>query len=135
MSSSNHEMKQSVKGILLVTVVQLGMLVILCALAAALIINKIVPYEASTTTGMICSAAAVFTGALLITRKANNAKLVRALLGTAGYLLVLLLANLLFCPGVPAGFLRIGAPAIVMSVAASALASRKPKKRTVRRKR
>ena len=46
-----------------------------------------------------------------------------------GYLALLLLSNLLFLPGMPAGMIGVVCPAAAAALLAAALAGRKPKRR------
>ena len=101
----------------------------LSAISAALVKAGILAQSSIGTAGLGANALAVFLGSLLAARKFSQKKLPLTMAACGGYLALLLLANLLFLPGMPAGALGVICPAAAAALLAAVLAGRKPKRR------
>ena len=105
-------------------------LLALVALGAALVRGGVVGQGSIGTLALVCSAAAVFLGSLIIAARSRQKCLPAAMAACAGYLLVLLLmGNLLFVRATPGGFALVVVPAVLMAGLAAIVASRPRKKR------
>ena len=111
-----------------------GLTLALCALCAMLIVNGVLPQGLNKTAGSIAATIAAFGGAMLTTRQAKQQKLLCALGMSMAYALVLLLGNLLFIEGSPAGALRIALPVLIAGILAALTGSRTRAKSPARRK-
>ena len=111
-----------------------GLTFALCALCAMLIVNGVLPQGLDKTAGSIAATVAAFGGAMLTTKQAKQQKLLCALGMSVAYALVLLLGNLLFIEGSPAGALRIALPVLIAGILAALTGSRTRAKKPVRRK-
>lgn len=90
--------------------------------------------QGSIPTASLCAnALAAFAGSLIAARGFSQRRLLSTLACTAGYLLVLLLGNLLFVSAPPDGVLWVAAPALAASTLACLLVSGKPKRGRRRR--
>ena len=101
----------------------------LSAISAALVKAGILAQSSIGTAGLGANALAVFLGSLLAARKFSQKKLPLTMAACGGYLALLLLANLLFLPGMPAGALGVICPAAAAALLAALLAGRRPKRR------
>ena len=104
----------------------LGFLLVLTAIASALVLSGV-------TASLCANALAAFAGSLIAARGFSQRRLLSTLACTAGYLLVLLLGNLLFVSAPPDGVLWVAAPALAASTLACLLVSGKPKRGRHRR--
>ena len=103
---------------------ELGFLLVLTAIASALVLSGVIGQGSIPT---------AFAGSLIAARGFSQRRLLSTLACTAGYLLVLLLGNLLFVSAPPDGVLWVAAPALAASTLACLLVSGKPKRGRHRR--
>ena len=101
----------------------------LSAISAALVRSGVIGQSSIGAAGLGANALAVFLGSLLAARKFSQKKLPLTMAACGCYLALLLLSNLLFLPGKPAGVLGVICPAALAALLASVLAGRKPKRR------
>ena len=99
----------------------LGFLLVLTAIASALVLSGVI------------GQGSIPTASLIAARGFSQRRLLSTLACTAGYLLVLLLGNLLFVSAPPDGVLWVAAPALAASTLACLLVSGKPKRGRHRR--
>ena len=111
----------------------LGFLLVLTAIASALVLSGVIGQESIPTASLCANALAAFAGSLIAARGFSQRRLLSTLACTAGYLLVLLLGNLLFVSAPPDGVLWVAAPALAASTLACLLVSGKPKRGRHRR--
>ena len=111
----------------------LGFLLVLTAIASALVLSGVIGQGSIPTASLCANALAVFAGSLITARGFSQRRLLSTLACTAGYLLVLLLGNLLFVSAPPDGVLWVAAPALAASTLACLLVSGKPKRGRHRR--
>lgn len=104
-------------------------LLALVALGAALVRGGVVGQGSIGTLALVCSAAAVFLGSLIIAARSRQKCLPTAMAACGGYLLVLLMGNLLFVRATPSGFAMVVVPGVLMAGLAAIVASRPRKKR------
>jgi len=100
----------------------------LSAISAALVKAGILAQSSIGTAGLGANALAVFLGSLLAARKFSQKKLPLTMAACGCYLALLLIANLLFLPGMPAGALGVICPAAAAALLAAVLAGRRPKR-------
>ena len=108
-------------------------LLVLTAIASALVLSGVIGQGSIPTASLCANALAVFAGSLITARGFSQRRLLSTLACTAGYLLVLLLGNLLFVSAPPDGVLWVAAPALAASTLACLLVSGKPKRGRHRR--
>ena len=111
----------------------LGFLLVLTAIASALVLSGVIGQGSIPTASLCANALAAFAGSLIVARGFSQRRLLSTLACTAGYLLVLLLGNLLFVSAPPDGVLWVAAPALAASTLACLLVSGKPKRGRHRR--
>ena len=111
----------------------LGFLLVLTAIASALVLSGVIGQGSIPTASLCANALAVFAGSLITARGFSQRRLLSTLACTAGYLLVLLLGNLLFVSAPPDGVLWVATPALAASTLACLLVSGKPKRGRHRR--
>lgn len=111
----------------------LGFLLVLTAIASALVLSGVIGQGSIPTASLCANALAAFAGSLIAARGFSQRRLLSTLACTAGYLLVLLLGNLLFVSAPPDGALWVAAPALAASTLACLLVSGKPKRGRHRR--
>ena len=111
----------------------LGFLLVLTAIASALVLSGVIGQESIPTASLCANALAALAGSLIAARGFSQRRLLSTLACTAGYLLVLLLGNLLFVSAPPDGVLWVAAPALAASTLACLLVSGKPKRGRHRR--
>ena len=111
----------------------LGFLLVLTAIASALVLSGVIGQGSIPTASLCANALAAFAGSLIAARGFSQRRLLSTLACTAGYLLVLLLGNLLFVSAPPDGVLWVAAPALAASTLACLLVSGKPKRGRHRR--
>ena len=111
----------------------LGFLLVLTAIASALVLSGVIGQGSIPTASLCANALAAFAGSLITARGFSQRRLLSTLACTAGYLLVLLLGNLLFVSAPPDGVLWVAAPALAASTLACLLVSGKPKRGRHRR--
>ena len=110
-------------------------LLALVALGAALVRGGVVGQGSIGTLALVCSAAAVFLGSLIIAARSRQKCLAAAMTACSGYLLVLLMGNLLFVDTPPVGIGRIGCACLGAAALASLIAARRPKRLHAARRR
>ena len=115
--------------ILIGSAADLGLMFLLSAAAAAMVLGGAIGQGSIRTAALAANAIAVFGGSLIAAKGFNRQKLLMTLASAGGYLLVLLLGDLLFIGAVPAGAGAVALPALGAALAAAVLASRKPKGR------
>lgn len=111
------------------TVANCVCLLVLAALGAALVLGGAVGQGSIGTLALVCSAAAAFLGSLITAARCPQKRLAVTMACCCGYLLVLLMGNLLFVRASPSGFALVVVPAIFAAGLAAMLASRPRKKR------
>ena len=111
----------------------LGFMLGLTAIASALVLSGVIGQGGIPAAGLCANAMAVFLGSLIAARGFSQRRLLSTLTCTAGYLLVLLLGNLLFVSAPPDGVLWVAVPALAASTLACLLVSGKPKRGRRRR--
>lgn len=108
---------------------EVGLMLALSAASAALVKSGVISQSAIGTAGLASNALAVFLGSLLAARQLQQKKLPLTMAACGCYLALLLLSNLLFLPGMPAGMIGVVCPAAAAALLAAVLAGRKPKRR------
>ena len=106
-----------------------GLMLALSAVSAALVKAGVIGQAGICPAGLASNALAVFLGSLLAARQFQQKKLPLTMAACGCYLALLVLANLLFLPGLPAGVLGVIFPAVFAALLAAVLAGRKPKRR------
>lgn len=101
----------------------------LSAISAALVKAGVIAQGSIGAAGLASSALAVFLGSLLAAKQFQQKKLPLTMAACGGYLALLLIGNLLFLPGMPAGMIGVVCPAAAAALLAAVLAGRKPKRR------
>ena len=101
----------------------------LSAISAALVKAGMIGQSNIGAAGLVSNALAVFLGSLLAARQFQQKKLPLTMAACGCYLALLVLANLLFLPGLPTGVLGVIFPAVFAALLAAVLAGRKPKRR------
>lgn len=101
----------------------------LSAISAALVKAGVIAQGSIGAAGAASSALAVFLGSLVAAKQFQQKKLPLTMAACGGYLAALLIGNLLFLPGMPAGAIGVVCPAAAAALLAAVLAGRKPKRR------
>ena len=107
---------------------ELGLMLLLTAASSALALRGVIGQGSIPTAGLCANALAAFVGSVLAARGFAQRKLLYTLASAAGYLLLLLLGNLLFVSAPPDGACWVVLPALGAAILAALLASRKPKR-------
>ena len=100
----------------------------LSAASAALVRSGVIGQSNIGAAGLLSNALAVFLGSLLAAKQFQQKKLPLTMAACGCYLALLLIANLLFLPGMPAGALGVICPAAAAALLAAVLAGRRPKR-------
>lgn len=103
----------------------LGVLLLLSAIAAMLVLNGVLPVKSIPAAAAVLAAVGAFSGALLTAKQLPGKKLLGAGLCCAGYVCLLLIGNLAFVETPPVRFAVIALPCAGAAFAAALLASRK----------
>ena len=106
----------------------LALMLALTALASVLVLRGVIGQGSIPAAGLCASALAAFAGSLFAAKGFAQRRLLYTLASTGGYLLLLLLGNLLFVSAPPGGILWVAVPALGAAIFAALLASRKPKR-------
>ena len=101
----------------------------LTAIMAGLVLGGAIGQGSIRTAALCANALAVFLGSLLAAKGFSQRRLPMTLASVGGYLLLLLLGNLLFVGAAPTGALAVCLPSIGAAILAALLASRKPRPR------
>lgn len=113
----------------------LGVLLLLSAIAAMLVLNGVLPVQSISAASAVLAAAGAFCGALLTAKRLPSKKLLGAGLCCAGYVCSLLIGNLAFVETPPVGFAMIALPCVGAAFLAVLLSNRKKgRSHTVRRR-
>ena len=107
----------------------LGFMLALMAIMSALVLGGAIGQGSVQTAGLCANALAVFLGSLIAAKGFSQKRLPMTLASAGGYLLLLLLGNLLFVDAAPTGALAVVLPSAGAAFLAAMLASRKPKTR------
>lgn len=108
---------------------ELGFMLALTAVMAALTLGGAIGQGSIRTAALCANTLAAFLGSLLAAKGFSQRRLPMTLLSVGGYLLLLLLGNLLFVGEAPSGALAVCLPPIGAAILAALLVSRKPKTR------
>ena len=112
----------------------LGVLLLLSAVAAMLVLNGVLPVKSIPAAAAVLAAIGAFCGALLTVKRLPAKKLLGAGLCCTGYVCLLLIGNLAFVETPPVGFAMIALPCVGAAFLAVLLSSRKKgRSHTVRR--
>ena len=103
----------------------LGVLLLLSAIAAMLVLNGVLPVKSIPAAAAVLAAVGAFCGALLMAKQLPGKKLLGAGLCCTGYVCLLLIGNLAFVETPPVGFAVIALPCAGAAFVAALLASRK----------
>ena len=107
----------------------LGFMLALTAIMAALTRGGAIGQGSIRTAALGANALAVFIGSLIAAKGFSQRRLPMTMAGAGGYLLLLLLGNLLFVGAAPSGAFAVCLPSAGAAILAALLASRKPKTR------
>ena len=103
----------------------LGVLLLLSAIAAMLVLNGVLPVKSIPAAAAILAAVGTFCGALLTAKRLPAKKLLGAGLSCAGYVCLLLIGNLAFVETPPVRFAVIALPCVGAAILAVLLSNRK----------
>ena len=106
----------------------------LASLLSVVVIGGVIDPKGIPAAACVISAVSVFFGAQMAMHGAASGKLGWACAAAGGYVLVLLLVNLLFIDSAPVGIGRIVISCLIGALAAGLLAGRRPKPAARRRK-
>ena len=101
----------------------------LTAIMTALVLGGAIGQGSIRTAALCANTLAVFIGSLFAAKGFSQRRLPMTMACTGGYLLLLLLGNLLFVGAAPSGALAVCLPSIGAAILAALLVSRKPKTR------